>query len=106
MYEMSLCSERLLTENAAYPFCHANSRRCGNVSWTQRHELAFRALTRLPRDSRGPSETYRCTWSRTPPAQINKAPPVRAGVSGVGAGFRNRHGPARKGGDGEGRADR
>ena len=44
---MTLASQRLQTEKAEYPFCHANSLSRGNVSWIQRDEFAFSASTRL-----------------------------------------------------------
>jgi len=57
MYLMTTPSQRRQTENAEYPFCHANSLSCGKVSWIQRDELALRASTRLATEMRADKET-------------------------------------------------
>jgi len=54
---MTLSSHCLQTENAAYPFCHENNLRWGNVSWIQREEFALRASTRLATEVWAAKET-------------------------------------------------
>src|SRR5438093_8335322 len=78
MYPMTLSSHCLQTEKAAYPFCHENNLRWGNVSWIQREEFALSASTRYATDVCAANETYTCTWSLAPPTQSAMAPFRRA----------------------------